>query len=146
MLRLWAAGLTGRYDPDLRAVTLVPTERLAREYHRRWHQTHGSFVARMPFRESRDRGQWVVKAARDGRLLFGAPLFECRSLLRHAAMWARHLAAGRADRAFSHELRARYSISFITTAVRLHLRERLRPPRSFWPTRGRKSGTVPQPH
>ena len=63
MLRLWAAGMTGLYAPEIEATTIVPAERLTRGYHRRWHQTHGRFVALMPFRERRIDGGWAVEAS-----------------------------------------------------------------------------------
>jgi glycosyltransferase involved in cell wall biosynthesis len=117
MLRLWAAGLRGMYAPDVVARTIVPAERLTRGYHRRWHETHGEFLARMPLREHRVNNHVVVEPASTGRFFLGAPLFEYRALFTHLAKWARSSLARRAEDAFAHELRARYSRAFIMASM-----------------------------
>jgi glycosyltransferase involved in cell wall biosynthesis len=117
MLRLWQAGLIGLYAPDVAAETIVPAERLTRSYHRHWHRTHGEFVSRMPLREHRVEGRWIVETSARGRFFLGAPLFEYRALVQHVAQWAHCHATSRPDEAFTHELRARYSLAFIRSSI-----------------------------
>jgi glycosyltransferase involved in cell wall biosynthesis len=122
MLRLWAAGIAGRYAPDVVARTIVPAERLTRRYHRRWHATHGHFLARMPFREIHTAKGLTLEKPTRGRFFLGAPRFEYRELLLAVARWCACLATARVDRMLSHEFRAWYSLSFIVSAIRARRR------------------------
>jgi glycosyltransferase involved in cell wall biosynthesis len=119
MLRLWAAGLTGLYAPALEVTTVVPIERLTRDYHRQWHRTHGEFVARMPLRERWVHGSWVMEPASRGRFFLGVPLFEYRALLKYVGRWLRCAGSLRMEEAFAQELHLRYSLAFVLTSARL---------------------------
>jgi GT2 family glycosyltransferase len=119
MLRLWRAGLAGAYNPAMLAATVILPERLDRSYHRRWHATQGNFLARMPLRERVEGLTCTIESSSEARSLLGAPLFEYRALLQHAGAWAASMTCGRLDRAFVHELRARYSLAFLWASVTL---------------------------
>lgn len=118
MLRLWKAGLHGLYSPEVAAQTVVPPERVTREYHRRWHWTHGESVARMPLREAWVNGGWAVEPAQGGSFL-GAPWSQYRALWDRAAQWTRSSLAGQGDEAFGDELQARYSLAYIWSSMKL---------------------------
>jgi glucosyl-dolichyl phosphate glucuronosyltransferase len=122
MLRLWAAGLEGIYAPEVAADTVVPRERLTRAYHRRWHATHGAFLARMPLREKRTNNTLVVEPSTKGRFVLGVPLFEYRSLLAHVGHCALSAVRLQNEDAFKHELCVRYSLAFVLSAFRAALR------------------------
>ncbi len=49
--RLWKTGGQGVYVPELVVFTEIPFERLTKRYHRRWHRTHGFFIAKMRLEE-----------------------------------------------------------------------------------------------
>jgi glucosyl-dolichyl phosphate glucuronosyltransferase len=118
MLRLWAAGIKGLYAPDVAAATLVPAERLTRAYHRRWHTTHGAFLARMPLRERATNSNIVIESAAQGRRFLGVPLFVCRAVLEHVARYMLSSLALRFDEAFKHELHARAAVAFVLSSLR----------------------------
>jgi glycosyltransferase involved in cell wall biosynthesis len=44
-IRIWAAGLEGKYVPDVQMHALVQSDRFYKSYHRRWHFGHGRFRA-----------------------------------------------------------------------------------------------------
>jgi glycosyltransferase involved in cell wall biosynthesis len=117
MLRLWQARLFGTYRPEMVASTTVSPERLQRTYHRRWHSRHGRFLARMPLREQQTGSGCHVSAADWERTICGAPLCEYRALFAHLSAWAWHAVQNNRDRAFVHELRARYSLGFVSAAI-----------------------------
>jgi len=118
LLRLWAAGMRGLYVPDVVTHTEVPPERMTRAYHRRWHQMHGHFLARMPLRERRVDGDWIVESSAHGRFFLGVPLFEFHAFLTHLAGWCGATVTRRGEDAFVHELQLRYSIGFVLAAIR----------------------------
>lgn len=117
-LRLWSAGKRGRYHGGLVVRTDVPPDRLTKAYHRAFHTRNGASHARM---------RYLDRVDRDGRLmldgfrhvtLFGAPAFVYRELLARVCTWALSIACLRPDRAFFHEIRARYLANYIWFRVR----------------------------
>jgi glucosyl-dolichyl phosphate glucuronosyltransferase len=118
MLRLWRARLPGAYNPSLAAEAVVPPERLQRDFHRRWHTSHGEFLARMPLRGRNIDGRVMVEPSATGRRFRGAPLYEYRALLEHVSRWTLLMAQGRREEAFAQELHARYSAAFLRSAMK----------------------------
>lgn len=102
--RLWDAGLSGLYVPELVTSTDVPGDRLTREYHRRWHSGHGRFFAllRDPEMETSGVGS-----------LWGVPAHLYRSSLGELAGWASQMLRGRPDEAFAHEVKLRFFRGFL---------------------------------
>ena len=102
--RLWAAGLSGLYVPQLLTSTHVPGDRLTRRYHRRWHTGHGRFYAllRAPEMETSGVGS-----------LWGVPAHLYRSSLEAFASWASDMLRGRPDKAFAHEVKLRFFRGFL---------------------------------
>ena len=102
--RLWDAGLSGLYVPQLVTSTDVPGDRLTRDYHRRWHSGHGRFYAllRAPEIETSTVGS-----------LWGVPAHLYRSSLTAFAHWASDMLRGRPDEAFAHEVKLRFFRGFL---------------------------------
>lgn len=102
-VRIWATGRHGMYEPSLRVRAVIPGDRLAKDYHRRWHFGHGRHIARMrlPYME------------RTRRRVFGVPAH----VLRQAAADLYGGLAGllRRDEAavFARELRLWFAMGFI---------------------------------
>ena len=118
MLRLWAAGFKGIYAPDVAAETLVPAERLTRAYHRRWHATHGTFLARMPLRERDINSELVIEPSTQGRRFLGVPLFVYRAVVAHVTRYMLSFLTLRRNDAFEHELHARSAVAFMVASLR----------------------------
>jgi glycosyltransferase involved in cell wall biosynthesis len=72
--RLYDAGGTALYAPEVVVMTNVPPERTTRAYHRRWHRGHGRFHALMRIPD--------IESAR--LRIFGVPLHLVRRALRDA--------------------------------------------------------------
>jgi glycosyltransferase involved in cell wall biosynthesis len=101
--RLWKSGGKALYVPDLITTTDVPSSRLTRAYHRRWHRGHGRFYALLRADE--------IERSTVGTL-FGVPAHMYRAALGDAAAWIVAAIAGRTDEAFRHEVRLRFFRGF----------------------------------
>jgi GT2 family glycosyltransferase len=107
--RFWKSGGRALYVPELVATTDVPSSRMTRAYHRRWHRGHGRFYARLRADEFERTSRGVA---------FGVPAHVYRSALRHGVAWLRSLAAGRGDQAFEHEVQLRFLAGFLAERLR----------------------------
>lgn len=94
--RLYDAGGRAAYVPEIVVTTRVPTERMTYEYHRRWHQGHGRFTARMRIAETEQTSQ--------GRVL-GVPAHLFRTAASDAVRWLRLSAVHDRAKAFEAETR-----------------------------------------
>jgi GT2 family glycosyltransferase len=92
-VRLWDAGYTEMYRPELVVTAEVQAERLTRQYHRRWHKGHGHFYALM--RE----GEFERSAFR----LFDVPGHLYRQTLVNLLGWGKAQLSGNREKAFSCE-------------------------------------------
>lgn len=101
--RLYRAGGTALYTPDVVVTTCVPEERMTREYHRRWHRGHGRFHALMRTPE--------VERAR-ARFL-DVPLHLFRRALGDVIAWVRSRLTGDSARAFAAETRLWFFSGFV---------------------------------
>jgi glycosyltransferase involved in cell wall biosynthesis len=101
--RLWKAGGRTLYAPDLVSSTAVPSARLTRAYHRRWHRGHGRFYALL-------RAEEMERSSRGAFL--GVPAHMYRTALADAAGWLTSTMKGRPDLAFLHEVRLRFFRGF----------------------------------
>lgn len=101
--RLWKSGGKALYVPDLITTTDVPSSRLTRAYHRRWHRGHGRFYALLRADE--------IERSTVGTL-FGVPAHMYRAALGDAAAWIVAAITGRTDEAFGHEVRLRFFRGF----------------------------------
>jgi glycosyltransferase involved in cell wall biosynthesis len=100
--RLWKAGRRAFYDPTIYFYHKVPSTRLTKAYHRRWHTEHGYHYALMRQEEFEDAG------AR----LFDVPAHQYRQALQNLAQWFGKMLRGRRDAAFLHETRLRFFWGF----------------------------------
>jgi len=101
--RLYAAGGRMLYAPRLLVLARVEPDRFDRAYHRRWHEGHGRFHARMrtpEMEQSRLRP-------------FGVPGHLLRTALRDAVAWAASCIERNWDAAFDAELRLRFARGFV---------------------------------
>jgi glycosyltransferase involved in cell wall biosynthesis len=102
LLRVCRNGKKGIYVPDLVAIAPVDSERLTKEYHRRWHTGHGRFYAIM-----RDP-QWERTRLR----IFGVPLHLYRQTMLDGFVWVKNMIRGKRDQAFVNELQLRFFAGF----------------------------------
>jgi GT2 family glycosyltransferase len=102
LLRLYAAGERALYSPDMIVWSDISPDRLTRRYHRRWHQGHGRFHARMrlpAMEQSRAR-------------ILGVPIHLVRTAVLDAAAWISSSLARNPARAFAHETRLWFFTGF----------------------------------
>ena len=102
LLRVWATGGRGLYDPRIVMTAEVQTERMTKEYHRRWHTGHGHFYAIMRSEEI-ERG--------DARL-FDVPAHLYKNLLKSVFGWLAQSLRAREELAFEHETELRFFRGF----------------------------------
>jgi glycosyltransferase involved in cell wall biosynthesis len=102
--RLWKSGGTALYVPELVTTTDVPSTRLTRAYHRRWHRGHGRFYALLRAEE--------IERSTVGSLL-GVPAHMYRAAMRDVSGWITSALAGRTDEAFLHEVKLRFFRGFL---------------------------------
>ena len=101
--RLWKSGGKALYVPDLITSTDVPTTRLTRAYHRRWHRGHGRFYALL-------RAEEIERSSVGS--LFGVPAHMYRAAMGDMAGWVSAAVSGRSDEAFLHEVKLRFFRGF----------------------------------
>lgn len=102
LLRAWAKGLRGLYVPGIVMNAEVQTNRLTKEYHRRWHTGHGHFYALMRDREM-ERG--------DARL-FDVPAHLYRQALADTLGWLKQTLLANEELALEHENSLRFFKGF----------------------------------
>lgn len=120
-LRMWQAGLEGVYVPGIVVVAEIPTDRMRRPYHRRWHRGHGRHCARMRLRELVPREFSPMGRPADLVLLFGAPAFVYREVLVTARRWVEAVLKRRDP--FFYANRMRYLTRYLSESWRLHRAE-----------------------
>ncbi|MDQ3820439.1 MAG: glycosyltransferase [Acidobacteriota bacterium] len=102
LLRAWKAGRRGLYVPGIVMHAEVQTERMKKDYHRRWHTGHGHFYAIMRA-EDIERG--------DARL-FDVPAHLYRQALKNWACWLAERLRGNEDLALECENEVRFFKGF----------------------------------
>lgn len=102
LLRVCRSGKQGIYLPAMIARAPVEPERLAKDYHRRWHTGHGHFYAVM-----RDP-EWERSSFR----VAGVPGHLYKQTLSSAFKWLSQIVTGNPDAAFTHECRLRFFTGF----------------------------------
>src|SRR5688500_6320285 len=91
-LRLWRAGGTGLYAPQLAITVDVPEDRLTKKYFRYWYTTYGVYHSRMRLLDVIDRDGRLAEPS--GRTIFGAPGFIYRELARSSCGYGAREAPG----------------------------------------------------
>ena len=100
--RCWRAGRLCLYVPDLIVTTEVPSERLTKKYHRRWHTGHGHFLAISRSEEME----------RSSARLFDVPAHLYKQAFGDLTGWLKCSLAMRPEPAFAHESRLRFFLGF----------------------------------
>jgi glycosyltransferase involved in cell wall biosynthesis len=115
LMRLWWIGGQGLYVPDMVVEAEVPTKRMSKAYHRKWHTGHGKYCAlnRMP--EYFDEQGRLLEKPLECTRLFGAPTFVYRELIETSGSWLKAILQGNKSIAFFKENEVRHSISYIRT-------------------------------
>jgi hypothetical protein len=121
LMRLWRSGRSALYAPELVVRARIPSERLTKGYHRRWHSRHGYFAALMRLEEHID-GNGRLRKERVGRFpLCGAPAHLYVELLK-AAYDSTIAHLGRSDSvAFRRACDVRYFATYLRRTVSAHL-------------------------
>src|SRR5918911_3535260 len=101
-LRFWETGGQGLYDPRLVVHADVQPERMAKDYHRRWHTGHGRFTSMMRLKD------YEVARAR----LFGVSSFLYKQAFLDCLTWLRFTLTGNSPMAFRTEIRLRFFLGF----------------------------------
>jgi glycosyltransferase involved in cell wall biosynthesis len=120
-LRIWQAGLEGIYVPAVVAHAEVPSDRMQKAYHRRWHSGHGRHCARMRLREIVPEDFTPMGRPDNLVVLGGAPAFLYREVLLTARRWVEAVLWRRDP--FFYANRLRYLTRYITESWKLRRRE-----------------------
>jgi len=104
LMRLLRAGLSGLYVPKMIVDAYVGTDRMTRDYHRRWHQGHGRFYAIMKDKEW-EHSKFQVA---------GVPSHLFREAASQTAIWIKRILTGATDAAFESECRLRFFYGFLS--------------------------------
>lgn len=134
-LRLWRAGGTGLYCPELVIDVVIPAERLTKKYFRYWYGIYGVYHSRMGLLDIIDRDGRLVQPR--GRRFLGAPAFLYRRLLQNVWHWCTSIAQRDATAAFEWENHVRYLFSYLRDRVRERRAGHTAPPpapQSAWKT------------
>jgi glycosyltransferase involved in cell wall biosynthesis len=108
LTRLYDAGGRMLYLPRMLVLARVQPDRYEREYHRRWHEGHGMFHARMR----------APQMDHSRLRLFGVPAHLLRSAARDGLRWLGSCVQRNWDAAFDAELRLRFFRGFLTERTR----------------------------
>jgi glycosyltransferase involved in cell wall biosynthesis len=103
LLRLWRAGSRGLYLPELVAIAEIEPDRMTKQYHRKWHTSHGRFYAALHSEE--------VERSKLGKL-FGVPAHMYRQALSDLVGWIGATIRRHPAEAFTRELGLRYFAGF----------------------------------
>jgi glycosyltransferase involved in cell wall biosynthesis len=105
LLRLWRVGSRGLYMPELLVTAEIEPDRMQKQYHRKWHTSHGRFYAALHSEE--------VERSKLGKL-FGVPAHFYRQALNDLAGWIGARVRRQPAEAFTRELGLRYFSGFAT--------------------------------
>lgn len=101
-MRLWEANYQEMYMPDVVVYAVVQSERLTKEYHRKWHKGHGYFYALL-----RDQ-----KFERSAIRLFDVPAHLYKQAFLDLLYWSKNRLTGNQEKAFLYETRLRFFAGF----------------------------------
>jgi glucosyl-dolichyl phosphate glucuronosyltransferase len=101
--RYWRAGGRCLFDPRIEVYAEVQSFRLEKEYHRRWQFNFGEWQALLREPEF-ERSKWHV---------FGVPGHVMRRFAEHSAAVLADVLTGRSEKAFEHEIEARFFAGFM---------------------------------
>jgi glycosyltransferase involved in cell wall biosynthesis len=103
LLRLWQVGSRGLYLPELVATAEIEPNRMEKQYHRRWHASHGRFYAALHSEE--------VERSKLGKF-FGVPAHFYRQALNDLGGWIGARVRRQPAEAFTREVGLLYFSGF----------------------------------
>ena len=118
LLRFWRDGYRALYVPAMLIDAVIPTERLTKDYHRRWHVHTGSFS-----RLAEELNAAAADSPQMPRIL-GLPRFAITELAAEGLAWFGNASRGRQAEAFWHEGQMREIVAYMRHS-RDHYRRRL---------------------
>lgn len=154
LVRLWRSGWKVLYSPKLVVHATVPSERLAKRYHRRWHLRHGFYVAQMQLEEIIDRDGRLMEQPRPAVRILGTPRFVYRDMLRAFGRYIKAAATANSSVAREQAHRLQYFVAYICRTAMMQRRpipgtadtlERRSPP-SLGPVSGQKGDPARRQH
>jgi glucosyl-dolichyl phosphate glucuronosyltransferase len=113
LVRLWRAGLTALYAPELVVYAPVDPDRLTKRYHRAWHSSQGRYSALMRREELIDGAGELRARDSDGLRLAGVPRHVYAELFR--AMWCSAVATVKGDSSL--RLRCAYHARYLRAYI-----------------------------
>lgn len=118
-LRARAIGLRGFYVPDMKVEHLVVSERLTRDYFRRWYYWHGISRALMYWRFGFDPEEpETFRHTTALPSIAGVPRQLLRKALRSTRSFAWRTLRGEKARAFEHEISLAFTVGFARQCLR----------------------------
>lgn len=112
-LRIWQQGGQGLYVPEIIMFTEVPSERLTKSYHRRWHQGHGKYCAMMNLGEIIDKDGRLRGKTDNVTTLFGTPGFLYRELIAESVRLLGATLRRRESKSLQYENKIRHLVGYI---------------------------------
>jgi glycosyltransferase involved in cell wall biosynthesis len=112
-LRLWAAGKRGMYVDEVAVTTEVPLDRLTKSYHRQFYARVGQSHARMRYLDRIDVAGRLLREIPPRVTLLGTPAFIYRQMLFHVARLVWTTVTLQRHRAFFHQTRVLYFVSYV---------------------------------
>jgi glycosyltransferase involved in cell wall biosynthesis len=117
IVRVWRAGCTGMYAPDVVVGHKIPPERMTKRYHRMWHTREGEIRGRIRYKEIFD-ASGRVKSGVDSPWFLGTSPMVYRELILAAARWLPALLRRDEALAFVHESQVRQLSRYVRTCYR----------------------------
>jgi glycosyltransferase involved in cell wall biosynthesis len=109
LTRLFRAGVSGLYIPEMIVDAYVGIDRMTKTYHRRWHMGHGHFYAIM------NDPEWERSSFR----VAGVPGHLYRETAKNVLVWFSRMLNGNSDEAFVNECRLRFFQGFFKQRTRM---------------------------
>jgi len=116
LMRLWRIGGQGMYVPDMVVEAEVPTKRMSKAYHRKWHTGHGKYSALNRMQEHFDEQARLLQKPLESTKFFATPTFVYRELIETGRIWLKAILQGNKSGAFFRENQVRHLISYIRTS------------------------------
>lgn len=106
LLRFWSDGYRAAYVPEMIIDALVPSERMTKDYHRRWHVHTGSFSRLAEELSAAGESPQIAR-------VLGLPRFAFGELAAEGLAWFCHASRGRETEAFWHEGQVRELVAYM---------------------------------
>lgn len=115
LLRLWRAGRSGLYVPEILVTADVQIERMEKSYHLKWNTITGQFNSMMGLNELMGPSGGLVIEPRESLELFGVPASIYRRLLTESVLWLVTSITRHESRPLQHQNHVWYLLGYIRT-------------------------------